>query len=694
MQTSITEPVSSSHNLPPVASPNRINHIDGLRALAIVGIVFFHLLKRFPDGYLGVDIFLVISGYLLFRNYWVQDNHFSFGDFLKRKVLRLWPATIAITLPCVVLAMLLFPFGKFHVTLGDAIATILGGANLFYDYKVEGYFREVSFMERPLSHTWYLSLIFQVYLISGVIILISRRFSVALKSLLFAICITCSLLICYLPDIIDFFTPFHTNFSTYHWTSGRLWIVCAGGLVPLLPDLKKSGRCRNMLGLSALILLLMFTFNPWAYSFLWTVEPMCVFCSMLCIKYADSGLGGRLLNNQICSCASKYSFSLYLVHWPIFVLFSSYFMTWTGSAAVKVGALLCTAVATYFFYHWVEKRRCSISCVGVLWFLSLTSLAWLSASRISKGVFYKEIDDFVDTFNGSGICLTEVCSGKLYETLPDFRPQVYAGGVMNALFTIGHHPLLYRLGDSAKTERFLLIGDSHAKSLLMAMDELAKRNHWSGVYLNSYVIPADNYFFGEEYCQRWDREKATMLLSYLRSNPEIDTVVISNYWNIRITRDHVDWDGNMVQLDEQANAMLGNIRSYIQHIHSCGKRVVVLTDIPSYKEIDPKVYIVRRMMAHEPWDERKFTCTKEAYDGMNAQINAIFDQMEREGICHVVHLENVFFKDGPARAYRDGVLYYNDSHHLTLQGARMVLEAVEDQLREILDARPQPGEGK
>ncbi|MDO4220861.1 MAG: acyltransferase family protein [Akkermansia sp.] len=669
-------------------------HIDGLRTLAIVGIVFFHLLKRFPDGYLGVDIFLVISGYLLFRNYWVQDTRFSFSDFLKKKVLRLWPATIAITLPCVVLAMLLFPFEKFQVTLGDAIATILGGANLFYDYKFDGYFSALSHMQRPLVHTWYLSLIFQVYLISGVIILISRRFSVAAKCLLFAICIACSILICYLPDIIGFFTPFHTNFSTYYWTSGRLWMVCAGGLVPLLPDLKNSGRCRNMLGLSALILLLMFTFNPWAYSFLWTVEPLCVFCSMLCIKYADRGLCGRLLNNRICSCTGKYSFSLYLVHWPIFVLFSAYFMTWTGSAAVKAGALLCVAVATFFFYHWIEKRRCSITCVGILWFLSLSALAWLSASRISKGVFYKEIDDFVDTFNRPEISLTEISSGKLYETLPEFRPQIYVGGVMNSLFTIGHYPLLYHMGDSAKTERFLLIGDSHAESLPMAMDELLKRNHWSGAYLNTYVIPADNYYSGGEYCQRWDSEKATLLLSYLRSNPEIDTVIISNYWNCRITGRYRDWDGNLVHLDGRANSMLGNIRSYIQQIRACGKRVVVLTDIPSYKDFDPKSYISIQMMMHEPLDERKITCTKEEYDGMNEEINDFFDQMEREGICRVVHLENVFFKDGPARAYRDGVLYYNDPHHLTLQGARMVLGAVENQLREILDARPQPGEGK
>ncbi len=670
-------------------------HIDGLRALAIVGIVFFHLMKRFPDGYLGVDIFLVISGYLLFRNYWVQDTQFSFGDFLKRKVLRLWPTTIAITLPCVVLAMLLFPFERFLVTLGDAIATILGGANLYYDYKFDSYFAALNNMQRPLVHTWYLSLIFQIYLISGAIILISRRFSVALKSLLFAVCITCSLLICYLPDIIDFLTPFCTEFSTYYWTSGRLWMVCAGGLVPLLPDLKKSGRCRNMLGLSALILLLMFTFNPRAYSFLWTVEPLCVFCSMLCIKYADSGLCSRLLNNRICSCVGKYSFSLYLVHWPIFVLFSAYFMTWTGSVAVKVGALFCVAVATFCFYHWVEKRRCSITCVGVLWFLSLSILAWLSASKISKGVFYKEIDDFVVTYNRPEISLTEICSGELYDTLPDFLPQIYVGGVMNSLFTIGHYPLLYRMGDSAKKESFLLIGDSHAESLPMAMDELAKRNHWCGAYLNTYVTPADNYFAGQKtYCQRWDREKATLLLSYLRSNPEIDTVIISNYWNSRIAGNYMDWEGNKVRLDEQANPMLGNIRSYIQQIHSCGKRVVVLTDIPSYKEFDPKGYIARQMKMHEPLDERKFTCTKEEYDGMNAKINDFFDQMEREGICSVIHLENVFFKDGPARAYRDGVLYYNDPHHLTLQGARMVLEAVEAQLREILDARPQPSEGK
>lgn len=681
--------------MPPEDSPKRINHIDGLRALAIVGIVLFHLLKRFPDGYLGVDIFLVISGYLLFRNYWVHDTQFSFGGFLKRKVLRLWPATIVITLPCVALALLLFPFASFHVTVGDAIATLLGGANLFYDYKFDGYFAALNNMQRPLVHTWYLSLIFQVYLIAGLLVLVSRRFSVAAKCLLLAICSTSSILICYLPDIIDFFTPFHTDFSTYYWTSGRLWMVCAGGFVPLLPDLKNSVCTRNMLGLAALVLLLLFTFNISAYSFVWVVEPMVVFCTMLCIKYADGGLCAWLLNNRVSASIGKYSFSLYLVHWPVFVLFSACFMSWAGSAAVKAGAVLCAAIATIVFYHGVEKRRCSTACLATLWCLSLAIFTWLSASKITKGTLYREIDDFVVSGNLPELKRTEICSGKLYETLPDFRRQTYKGGVMNALFSVGHYPLLYRMGDPEKEESFLLIGDSHASMLSGAMDTLSKRNHWSGAFLCTYITPADNYFCGQEaYCQRWDREKAMSLLSYLRSNPEIDTVIISNYWNCRITNDYMDWDGNLIHPDERKNPMFGNIRSYIQQIRACGKRVVVLTDTPSYTKNNPRSYIVNQMMKHEPFDEQMITCTKEEYDEMNGEINSLFDQMEREGICHVVHLENVFFKDGPARAYRDGVLYYNDPHHLTQQGARMVLEAVEDQLREILDACPQPSEGK
>ena len=638
---------------------------------------------------------MVISGYLLFRKYWVQDTQFSFGDFLKRKVLRLWPATIAITLPCVVLAMLLFPFASYQVTEGDAIATLLGGANLFYDYKFDGYFMALNNMQRPLVHTWYLSLIFQVYLIAGVLILVSRRFSVAAKCLLLAICSTSSILICYLSNIIGVFTPFHTDFSTYYWTSGRLWMVCAGGFVPLLPDLKNSVRGRNMLGLAALVLLLLSTFNSRAYSSLWVVEPMVVFCTMLCIKYADGGPCRLLLSNRVSTSVGKYSFSLYLVHWPIFVLFSAWFMSWSGNVAVKAGTVLCAAIATIVFYHGIEKRRCSTACLGTLWCLSLAILTWLSDSKITKGTIYREIDDFVESGYMYEPRRTEICSGKLYETLPDFRRNAYQGGVMNALFCIGHYPLLYRMGDSEKKETFLFIGDSHAWRLSMAMNTLSKRNHWSGAFLDTYITPADNYFCGREvYCQRWDREKALSLLSYLRSNPEIDTIIITNYWNFRITRDYTDWDGNLIHPDEQNNPMFENIRSYLQQIRACGKRVVVLTGTPSYTKCTPKSYIANQMMKHEPLDERRITCTKEEYDEMNGEINSLFDQMEREGICHVVHLENAFFKDGPARAYRDGVLYYSDDNHLTLRAARMVLEAVEEQLRELLDARPQPGGDK
>lgn len=662
-----------------------MGHVEGLRALAIVGVCLFHYLKLFPNGYFGVDIFLVISGYLLFRNFWTDQPEFSFWAFVKKKVIRLWPACIAISFLCSVLALVFLPHHTFLQTAYGAIASLLGGANLYYDYSSDGYFTALSSVQHPLVHTWYLSLIAQVYLISGIVIGLCSNLSCKAKAILLSLLIVCSCCICYLPMIIDAVTPLHPGFSTYYWTSGRLWMVFAGALVPLLPEWRTGGIAKLVVGAASLACLFAAVFYIHPYSANWVPEVFTVACTVVCLKYGTVGVCSRILEHPVCSTIGKYSFSLYLVHWPILVFFASYTLMWQGNILAKAAALFCSAVAAFLFYHMVEKRRFTTPCIGLCWAASLAALLFLVNSSAIQHLFHKDADDAWKQAHHDSRILSELKSGRLCETLPPFLRLNYRGGVMNSLVSLERIPLLYRLGDEQQEPNFILIGDSHARSLSKSFCEMAERNHLCGAFLNTYITPVDNYFWGLVYCQRWDAEKAEMLLAYLRDNPQIDTVIISNHWKNRAVLDYREFDGTLIDVHEQPTLIFEKIRSYMLKIRDCGKRIIILTDVPRFTKIkDPVEYFVKHRMLQAPMDESLFICTKEEYDEMNGDLNALFDTLEDEGVCKTIHLENVFFHNGPAHYYSGDTLYFRDQHHLSPKGADMVLRAVEEQLSKLL----------
>lgn len=699
MQTSITEPVSASHNLPPPPSPHRIRHIDGLRGIAIILVLLFHLSKDFPNGYYGVDIFLVISGYMLFRNFWKRDDGFSLFSYVGRKVSRLWPSTICITLPCVVIAMFLLPDGADYETFDGGIATLLGGANLFYDYNSDGYFAAIDAIGHPLVHTWYLSLIAQIYLIAGVLYWLCKSLSNKAKLIVFLVCIICSCAICYLPSLWSLVTPLHENFSTYYWTSGRLWIVLAGGLVPLMPELAAARMTRSVLAGAALAGLLVIALLLPKCPCPGLVEVLAIIGSMLCLKYGTCGIGTAVLENRLVLAVGKYSFSLYLVHWPVLVFFATYSLTWEDSICLKLAAIVCSFLCAYIFYHTVEKHRFPTTWIFVAWIASLAFMYSITANyhRI-KYHFHIEKDNVLSkTYNETPRLIQKECnSGKLYQTLPDFRRANYKGGVMNSLFSLENVPLLYSIGETDQEANFLLLGDSHAGVLTGVLDRLARKHHWHGAFLNSYVVPIENYFYGGVYCQRWDREKADLLLSYLRENPQIDTVILSIHWANKVpSQSYYDWDGVFVNAVENPQAFFKGIRDYFVRIRDCGVKILVFSDVPRFYKIStPLSYISRHAMLNAPLDEELFICTKDEYDAHNKAVNDCLARMEEEGICKVVHLEKFFFKDGPARLYKDGIFYFSDTHHMTPVGAVKALEEVEEELGAALDNPGQPAKSE
>ena len=141
--------------------------IDGLRALAVVPVIFYHAgLPVFSGGFAGVDVFFVISGYLMASMIGdgLARGNFSFADFYERRVRRIFPALFAILLFCAVVATAIIPpklYGDFGVTL---VATVLFGSNILFWRKTANYFDAPTELN-PLLHTWSLAVEEQFYIV-------------------------------------------------------------------------------------------------------------------------------------------------------------------------------------------------------------------------------------------------------------------------------------------------------------------------------------------------------------------------------------------------------------------------------------------------------------------------------------------------------------------------------------------------
>src|SRR5688572_562603 len=151
--------------------------VDGLRALAIVPVLLFHLgVRGFSGGYVGVDVFFVISGYLIssiiYRE--IQAGRFSFGHFYERRARRLFPSLFIITLATLAGSFLLMLPEDYRSFSQSLAATSVFAANVLF-WRTAGYFDGPAEM-KPLLHTWSLSVEEQFYILFPVFLLVAHRF--------------------------------------------------------------------------------------------------------------------------------------------------------------------------------------------------------------------------------------------------------------------------------------------------------------------------------------------------------------------------------------------------------------------------------------------------------------------------------------------------------------------------------------
>lgn len=334
-------------------APNYRPDIDGLRALAVLAVILYHLdIPALAGGFVGVDVFFVISGFLITRiiRSEVAEGRFTFASFYERRARRLLPALFATTAATFVVSAFLFLPEDLERAARSAIATVLGLSNLHF-WMESGYF-DVAATLKPLLHTWSLAVELQFYLVWPALVVLLIRINQLAIGVILAIAIgtvACLFAMSADPTAAFFLTPF------------RFGEFAIGGAAALVDGrLAKRGFVAELFYLAGLagISFSALSFNETtAFPGLAALIPASG--TALAIVGGQS-VASRVLRLPPIVWLGKISYSLYLVHWPL-IVFSLYVLDGRRFTYMERGLLLVVtivlAAGSYYFVERPFRRR-------------------------------------------------------------------------------------------------------------------------------------------------------------------------------------------------------------------------------------------------------------------------------------------------------------------------------------------------
>lgn len=325
--------------------------IDGLRAIAVIPVLLFHVgVPSFSGGFIGVDIFFVISGYLITRIIYneLEANKFSILRFYQRRIQRIFPALFTVLFVSLIAAAILFMpngFKSFSKSLAGAALSV---SNIIF-WRESGYFDDPSNL-KPLLHTWSLGIEEQFYFLFPILLLVLHKFAKKyIKALLIVVTIMSFSLSVWgvrnHPTDAFFLLPY------------RAWELGLGAVLALniIPQIKHKGAT-EVIAIAGLILA---TYPIFIYTSDtpfpgWAALAPTLGATLLIYAGAESKYAVAILKTRPLVFIGLISYSLYLWHWPI-ITFTRYYLPYEIGFTEAIELISISLIISYISWRWVEQ---------------------------------------------------------------------------------------------------------------------------------------------------------------------------------------------------------------------------------------------------------------------------------------------------------------------------------------------------
>ncbi|HHF4232094.1 TPA: acyltransferase family protein [Haemophilus influenzae] len=333
--------------------------IDGLRAIAVISVIIYHLNENWlSGGFLGVDIFFVISGFLITGIIIteIQQNSFSLKQFYTRRIKRIYPAFITVMALVSFIASVIFIYNDFN-KLRKTIELAIAFLSNFYLGLTQGYF-DLSANENPVLHIWSLAVEEQYYLIFPLILILAYKKFREIKVLFIITLILFFILLATSFIPANFYKEVLHQPNIYYLSNLRFPELLVGSLLAIYHNLSASKQASNVIAILSTLLLFSCLFlmnNDIAFIPGITLILPCIFTALIIHTTSQNNIIKLCLSNKVIVFIGKISYSLYLYHW-IFIAFAYYI---TGEKQINNQSIAIVIILTIIFsvlsYYLIEQ---------------------------------------------------------------------------------------------------------------------------------------------------------------------------------------------------------------------------------------------------------------------------------------------------------------------------------------------------
>ena len=420
--------------------------INGLRAIAVIAVVLFHFNPSWvPGGFAGVDVFFVISGFLMtgliFRG--LENNNFSIINFYVARANRIIPALSVVCLVLLVFGWFWFP-AEIYRELAYQVSSSLGFVSNFI-YALQGGYFDGGANDKWLLHTWSLSVEWQFYMIYPVVLVLLKK----------CMSLTNIKRLLVVGTVVGFVFSIYGTFvspkSAYLLLPTRAWEMMMGGLAFLYPlqNLKETSK-KYLEWVGIALILASYAFiskdNMWP-GYLALIPVLGAYLVIIANRS-----GSVITDNIVMQKVGLWSYSIYLWHWPISMMFK--YLDLSGLNNITYGIIL-SVLFGYFSYKYVEKKIFIVKNGNIKRVL-LSPVAYIYVLIAIYGVYIYKLNGFEERLPEdyrkieSNIKMPLVNNGYCFYSV-DSIPYLKVGKGLNC-----------HLGDKKSKNNILLFGDSYA----------------------------------------------------------------------------------------------------------------------------------------------------------------------------------------------------------------------------------------
>ena len=326
--------------------------VDGLRAIAVVLVLFCHAQLILPGGFIGVDVFFVISGFLITSIivHGVEKNSFSFVKFYAKRLIRLYPALL-VTIVLVFLVEFIFASSSFLSSTAETAKYVVVSLSNLYFRKHQGYF-DISAQQQPFLHTWTLGVEWQFYLIAPALIWLVMKCFRSKKILFFVL-----LALVFYSLVTSEIATRDNMAKAYYHMPYRAYELGIGALLALVYSYRFKPLTATVLTAGGVICILLAScFYSGQTPFPGIAGSLPALGTAACIWGAKDFTRGNIFRNPVMIYVGKISYSVYLFHWPLIVLYS-YITLYKPFLLIDKGLIFIFSIlGGMLLYHTVETR--------------------------------------------------------------------------------------------------------------------------------------------------------------------------------------------------------------------------------------------------------------------------------------------------------------------------------------------------